>query len=115
VEHAVEYRQEEINPTIDRKIIPLLGEGVYLVEEKYKGEDVYVVYIPKANFGYQINEPLYRFLSLCIECKYSIEQITGKIAEKFEVEQEQVELDITPWVLKFKKMAIIEYDETLPE
>jgi len=111
----VENEQKEMNPTIERKTIPVLGEGVYLVEEKYKGENVYVVYIPKANFGYQINEPLYRFLSLCIERKYYIGQITGKIAGEFTVEQEVIEHDLTPWLFKFIKMGIIEYNETLPE
>lgn len=115
MEYAEAMRKEAINQIIKGSIIPILGEGVYLIEEKYKGENVYVAYIPKLNFGYQITEPLYRFLCICIERKFSLNQIIEKIVEDFEVEKEVVQQDLAPWFLKFIKMGIIEYNETLPE
>jgi hypothetical protein len=91
----------------DEDMIPILAKGVYLIEEEYKGEIIYVVYIPNSNFGFRLSEPLYRFLCLCSYNQYSMKQIIDKLLEDFEVEREVLEQDVAQCASRLKQLGVI--------
>lgn len=106
---------EEDNLKVNRykRLIPKLGKGVYLIEDEYKSETIYLIYIPASNFGLKVSEPLYRFFLLCTKREYTTKKIIDHLLMDFDVGEEELEQDLVEIFPKLEELKIIEFNETI--